>query len=119
VSREVGALLFAVVACGLASSSPAIASDSLPHPADGSWVDIWNDTPYSPVATDEAVTVEDQKAGAFSLAWTTQDQGNADGAVQSDGHVSFQENTAGVFVTHWQATPPPQQFPILCSGRRG
>lgn len=115
-----GALLVAVLGCALAGASPAFAgapfaSGWFPHPADADWIYTWHDTSYNPVATDEDVTVKDQKPGAFTLAWTTKDQGNPDNAVQSAGLISFLENASGLFVTNWQATPPPPQFPILCA----
>ena len=108
-----------VVAAGIAlwlvGASPAAASDWLPHPADATWTYSWTDSVYNTTPTTEAVTVKDTKGAAFTLAWTTQDQGNSSDAPLSIGTISFQDSPGGLINTDWSSNPPPPGFPILCA----
>ena len=108
-----------VVAVSLVAAAafapPAAADDWLPHPADASWTWEWSDTVYNPTPTKERVTVKEQSARAFTLAWTTLDLGNPPESPASVGTVSFQESAAGLINTDWSSGPPPPTFPILCA----
>jgi hypothetical protein len=95
--------------------APAASADWLPHPKDATWTYQWTDSVYAPVATKELVTVREQSGAAFTLGWTTLEQGNGTGSVTTVGTVSFQETSAGLLNTDWSSTPPPPQFPILCA----
>jgi hypothetical protein len=108
-----GALLGIVAALVLAP--PAVAGGWLPHPADASWTYAWSDSVYAATPTTEKVTVKESKGSAFTLAWTTKDQGNPDGAVASAGEVTFQDSNVGLVNTDWSSTPAPPGFPILCA----
>jgi hypothetical protein len=110
-----GSLLLAVVSALVVMASPAAADDWLPHPADATWTYEWSDSVYNPTATKEKVTVKEQKGDAFTLAWTTQDQGNPDDAPVSLGTISFQQTLAGLINTDWSSNAPPASFPILCA----
>jgi hypothetical protein len=93
----------------------AVAGTWLPHPTDATWTYAWSDSMYAPTSTTEKVTVKESKGGSFTLAWTTQDQGNLDEAVASAGVVKFQESNVGLINTDWSSTPPPPAFPVLCA----
>jgi hypothetical protein len=107
-------VLFAVVSL-LAFAPPAAADDWLPHPADATWTYVWTDTVYQPTPTKETVSVKEQKGEEFTLAWTTEDQGNSGDAAVSVGTVSFRQTLSGLFNTDWSSTAPPAAFPILCA----
>jgi hypothetical protein len=94
---------------------PAGAAGWLPHPSDATWVYQWTDSQYNPTPTKEKVTVKEAKGSAFTLAWTTVDQGNDAEAPTSIGTVSFQETNSGLINTDWSSTAPPADFPILCA----
>ena len=113
--RGKGLLFCAVALVSLAIAPVALADPWLPHPADATWTYQWTDTLYAPTPTSEKVTVKDQKGAAFTLAWTTDGLSNPDGAVSSNGQVSFQETNSGLVNTDWTSTPPPAQFPVLCA----
>ena len=104
-----------VAAVALVLPAGALADSWYPHPADATWTYQWSDTTYNPVNTNEKLTVKDQKGANFSLAWTTQDLGNPDDAVQGIGVMAFQETNSGLVNTDWQSSPPPGAFPILCA----
>jgi hypothetical protein len=93
----------------------AAAGSWLPHPADATWTYVWSDTAYQPTATKEKITVKEDKGKSFVLNWTTQELGNPADAAQGVGLMAFQESTSGLVNTDWQSSPPPPQFPILCS----
>lgn len=104
------------MAAALLCTQAAVASDNwLPHPDGATWTYAWSDSAYAPTLTTEKVTVKTQKGTFFTLAWTTDGQGNPDGAVSSAGTASFQETNAGLVNTDWSSTPPPPAFPILCA----
>ncbi len=107
--------MFALALLALAAAPAASADGWLPHPADATWTFQWSDSLYATTPTNEKVTVKDQKGSAFTLAWTTEGLENPDGAVVSNGNVSFQETNAGLVNTDWTSTPPPPQFPVLCA----
>lgn len=106
--------LIALVVAVLALAPGARAGGWLPHPADATWSYSWTDSVYATTPTTEQVTVKEVKGSAFTLAWTTVGQGNADGAVSSQGLVAFQDTNAGLVNTDWSSTAPPPSWPILC-----
>jgi hypothetical protein len=108
------ALLVAVLAT-LTFAPSALADDWLPHAKDATWTYEWTDSVYNTTPTKEKVTVRDVSGPAFSLAWTTLEQGNGPNAPTSIGTVAFQETSAGLLNTDWSSTPPPQAFPVLCA----
>ena len=108
------ALLVAAVAA-LSSAPAALADEWLPHAKDATWTYEWTDTVYNTTPTKEKVTVKEQSGPAFTLAWTTLEQGNASSAPTSIGTVAFQETSAGLLNTDWSSTPPPPAFPVLCA----
>lgn len=93
----------------------ALASGWLPHGADATWTYKWSDSVYAPAPTLEKVTVKEQKGSSFTLAWTTEGQGNGADAVASAGIVSFQDTNAGLVNTDWSSSSPPPAFPVLCA----
>jgi len=99
----------------LVSVSTAGADDWFPHPDNAQWTYVWTDSTYNTTPTREAVTVKENKGAAFTLAWTTDNQNNPDGAPSSTGTVSFQDTTMGLINTDWSSNAPPASFPILCS----
>jgi len=110
-----GSVLLALLCAALALAAPAGASDWFPHPADATWLYEWSDTAYNNVATTEKVTVKEQKGASFTLAWTTEEQGNSADAAVSVGQMVFQETAGGLLVADWSSTLPPSSFPILCA----
>ncbi|HEY8704769.1 MAG TPA: hypothetical protein VIL98_08445 [Gaiellaceae bacterium] len=108
-----------LAACGfaLAAASPAAADGWLPHPADATWTYQWTDSAYNTTPTSEKVTVKDTKGQAFQLAWTTVDQGNADGAPTSVGVVYLSDTQGGIVNVDpgWASNAAPPSFPILCA----
>src|SRR5438309_3454833 len=89
---KLGGLLCGLVAAlalaALTLAGPAVADDWWPHPADAEWVYTWSDTQYQTTATDEKVTVKEQKGKTFKLSWTTKDLSNPDGAITSTGDMA-------------------------------
>lgn len=110
-----GVVAAVAVLATLAFAPSALADEWLPHPADATWTYEWTDSVYNTTPTKEKVTVKEQAGPAFTLAWTTLEQGNAPTAPTSVGTVSFQETTAGLLNTDWSSTPPPSAFPVLCA----
>src|SRR3954447_4148486 len=110
-----GSIILTLLFAALAFAAPAGASDWWPHPADATWLYDWTDSAYNGTPTDEKVTVKEQKGASFTLAWTTEDQGNSDDAVQTAGQMVFQETSSGLLVADWSSTLPPPSFPILCA----
>ena len=89
-------LAVCAVALGSLALVPAAPADPwLPHPADATWSYQWTDSVYAATPTSEKVTVKDQKGSAFTLAWTTDGLNNPDGAITTNGNVSFQETQRG------------------------
>ncbi len=107
--------MFVFALLALALAPPASADNWLPHASDATWTYQWTDSVYAPTPTTEKVTVKDQKASSFTLAWTTDGLNNSTDAVSSNGQVSFQDTNSGLFNTDWTSTPPPPQFPVLCA----
>src|SRR5215207_6378789 len=110
-----GSILLTLLCAALVLAAPAGASDWWPHPANATWLYEWTDSAYNGSPTAEKVTVKEQKGASFTLAWTTEDQGNAEGAVASAGQMVFQEASSGLLVADWSSTLPPASFPILCA----
>lgn len=109
-------LALLVAALAMLSFAPAaLADDWLPHAKDATWTYEWTDSVYNTTPTKEKVTVKDVAGPAFTLAWTTLEQGNDGSAPTSIGTVAFQETTAGLLNTDWSSTPPPSAFPVLCA----
>jgi hypothetical protein len=106
----VGALAVAAINAG-----GGAAAGWLPHAADATWTYQWTDSVYNTTPTNEAVTVKSQSGTNFVLAWTTDGQNNSADAPQSTGSVSFQETNFGLVNTDWTSTPPPTNFPVLCT----
>lgn len=106
-----------VLACALTGACPAFADSWLPHNADATWTYQWTDSVYNPTPTTEKVSVKSTNGNAFTLAWTTKDQGNADGAVSSTGTISLLDTSGGLDVVspYWQSDAPPVSFPVLCA----
>jgi hypothetical protein len=108
-------LAFAAAVLAAFSFAPAaLADDWLPHSKDATWTYEWTESVYNPTPTKEKVTVSESSGTAFTLAWTTVDQGNAPTAPASVGNVEFQETNGGSQNTNWSSNAPPQSFPILC-----
>ena len=107
-------MLAALVAALAFAPAASAAPDWFPHPADATWTYEWSDTVYSVTPTKEKVTVKEQQGKAFTLSWTTVDQGNPPESPTSVGTVSYQSTTAGLVNTDWSSNPPPQRFPVLC-----
>lgn len=110
--------LFAAMAASVLAPT-AQASDWFPHPADATWTYEWTNSAYATTATKEKVTVKEQGGSSFTLAWTTADQGNVGGSIESTGTIEFQDGTLGVENTDWSSNPPPSSFPVLCATRAG
>jgi hypothetical protein len=108
------ALALAAVA-GLWIVSPAAADDWLPHSTDATWAYSWSDSVYSTTPTTENVTVKSSTGSSFVLQWTTGDPAKP----SSQGTVSFNDTDSGLNNTDWSSTPPPGNFPILCSTANG
>ena len=105
----------AVIGLALLCAASAAAGSWLPHDAAATWTYQWTDSTWATTPTNEKVTVDkSSSASSFVLDWTTDGQSNPDGALSSQGSVSFQETTFGIVNTNWSSTPPPPAFPILC-----
>jgi hypothetical protein len=106
-----------VVVCALAFSSSALADDWLPHTADATWTYQWTDSAYNTVPTNEKVTVKSTNGNGFTLAWTTDGQGNGDGYVSTTGTIAMQDTASGIDVVspYWSSNAPPANFPVLCA----
>jgi hypothetical protein len=107
--------VIALLGASLLFASSASATGWLPHPADATWTYVWTDSVYNQTPTKEKVTVKDTKGPSFTLAWTTEDMGNAAEAPTSVGTVSFQDTNSGLINTDWTSNAPPTGFPILCA----
>ena len=110
-----GLITLGLAVASLSLAAPAFAGGWLPHAKGATWVYQWKDSVYNPTPTKEKVTVKTTKGGAFTLAWTTDGQGNATTAPTSNGTVSFAETPNGLANTNWTSNAPPAGFPILCS----
>lgn len=103
--------------CALVGAPSAFADEWLPHNADATWTYQWTDSVYNTSPTNEKVTVKSTTGNAFTLGWTTNDQGNAAEAVSSTGTMAFQETGGGLSVVspYWSSDAPPPSFPPLCA----
>jgi hypothetical protein len=113
--RATGGVVCALAALLFAPAAFASGGSWLPHATDATWTYQWSDSRYATTPTTEKVTVDSQKGSSFKLAWTTDGLDNAADAVSSAGTVSFQETDSGLVNTDWSSTPPPPEFPVLCS----
>src|SRR4051812_4093462 len=111
------ALIFSVLVAGAASAASLQDpfNQWLPDSDAATWTYAWSDSQYAQTPTKEQYTVAGRSGSAFRLAWTTDNLGNPDDAQSSNGSVDYNRTTTGTIVTNWSATPPPQQFPILCA----
>ena len=112
-------IAFAIVPFSTAAPQATFTDNWLPHAADADWVYQWSDSDYSASPTTEEVTVKDTAPKAFTLQWSSADQGNTADAAVSTGEMSFQQSTAGLFNTGWSSSAPPVGFPILCAKAAG
>ena len=117
-----GQLVLAAVVAVLAVAGPAAADDApaatkswLPHDSAATWTYQWTDSVFNVQPTKEKVTVKSTSGPNFTLAWTTQDQGNPDSAPVSVGQVVLQDSSLGIVTTDWQSNQPPTSFPVLCA----
>src|SRR4051794_19008275 len=95
-------LAIAVVPQSSATPQKLVTMDEwLPHGEVADWVYQWSDSDYSTSPTKEEVTVKETTGKAFTLAWSSADQGNPKDAAVSIGEMSFQQTTAGLFNTGW------------------
>jgi hypothetical protein len=117
VGRAWVVVVFCCAAFGLPNA--ALADNWFPHPDDATWTYQWGDSVYSSSPTKEDLTVSSNKGKSFTLDWTSKDEDNPPDAAVSTGSMSFQETTAGLFNTGWSSSPPPPEFPILCSKAAG
>jgi hypothetical protein len=108
-------LLIVIAALAALGLVPAAAASWYPHAADATWTYEWSDSAYNTTPTKEKVTVKEQKGKIFRLQWTTENLENADGYAPSFGEMVFQDTTLGISNKDWQSTPPPLEFPVLCS----
>ena len=111
----VSRVLVTFVVALLVPAPAALASGWLPHPADATWEYTWTDSAYNTTPTKEKVTVKSTSGTTFTLAWTTDKEGNPTGAPTSIGTVDFQESNFGLINTNWASNQPPASFPILCA----
>jgi hypothetical protein len=110
-----GLITLGLAIASLSLAAPALADGWLPHAKGATWVYQWKDSVYNPTPTKEKVTVKTTKGGAFTLAWTTDGQGNPTGAPTSNGTVSFAETPNGLANTNWTSNAPPTGYPIRCA----
>ena len=110
-----GVLSGVAVLAALVFAPAAAADDWLPYPKDATWTYEWTNSVYNTTPTKEKVTVKEVNGPAFTLAWTTLEQGNPSSVPTSVGTVAFQETAAGLLNTDWSSTPPPAAFPVLCA----
>lgn len=87
----------------------------MPNTEDATWTYAWYDNTYSNALTYERYTVAARSDATVRLAWTTDDAGNGEGAVASNGFVDYRYNDSGLTNANWSSTPPPPQFPVLCA----
>ncbi|MBA2347470.1 MAG: hypothetical protein H0V81_04175 [Solirubrobacterales bacterium] len=117
----VTALALVLVPGAGAATPPVVPSLSdpleqwLPSPDDGSWTYEWYDSTYAQRRTIERYTVESREGSGFRLAWTTEGLPNAADAVAAQGEVDYRRTALGLVNLNWASTPPPPEFPILCS----
>lgn len=113
----VAAILIVLALPGIAAAAPLTDNDNqwLPSSDGASWTYQWSDDAYAPALTREQYTLDSRTGTAFKLTWTTQDQGNQEGHVAAAGEIDFNRTDSGLVNTSWASTPPPSQFPVLCS----
>ena len=120
-SRLLGCLAAALTCLAVFAAGASAASledpfnQWLPDSDSATWTYAWSDSQYAQTPTKEQYTVAGRAGASFRLAWTTENLGNPDDAQSSSGSVDYSRTATGTIVTNWSATPPPQQFPILCA----
>ena len=87
----------------------------MPDSDAATWTYSWTDSQYAKTPTKEQYVVTGRSGASFRLAWTTDGLDNADGAQSSSGTIDYKRTTAGLVVTNWSASQPPDQFPVLCA----
>jgi hypothetical protein len=87
----------------------------LPSPDDASWTYDWTDSSYATENTREQYTFATRDGTAFRLFWTSDGQGNGEGAVSTQGIVDYNRTQAGLVNLNWQSVAPPPSFPVLCA----
>src|SRR3954470_20473936 len=107
----VSALLLAFAGPAWAGPLDDTADQWLPSSDGATWTYVWSDNTYAPTPTRERYTLLSRAGQAFRLGWTTDDLGNADGTVSSQGTIDYTRSQLGLVNTNWAATPPPMQFP--------
>lgn len=121
--RVIAAAFFvlALALPGVASAGPLDdpVKQWLPSSDGASWTWEWSDSAYAKTKTRERYTLAERAGQVFRLAWTTSDLENEDGAVRSDGIMDFRRSALGLVNLNWSSTPPPPQFPILCTDASG
>ncbi|MEA2273145.1 MAG: hypothetical protein QOI98_1853 [Solirubrobacteraceae bacterium] len=121
LSRLLAAAFF--LALALPGTAAADLTDPLaqwlPSPDDASWTYDWTDSAYTSENTREQYTVAAHEGTAFRLFWTSDGQGNGEGAVSTQGLVDYNRTTAGLANLNWQSVAPPPQFPVLCASTSG
>jgi hypothetical protein len=118
VGRLLAAFTFLLLVVPGAASAASLEdpfNQWLPDSDAASWTYEWTDSEYAQTPTKEQYTVTGRQGASFRLAWTTDGLGNPDDAQSTNGTVDYQRTAAGMVVTNWAASQPPQQFPILCA----
>lgn len=87
----------------------------LPNDPNASWTYRWSSDAFAPGGTFERYTVAARTNTSVSLAWTSDDAGNAPDTPESKGAIEYTYGDTGLFNTNWSSTPPPPQFPVLCA----
>lgn len=106
-------LVFAAPA-GAASLTDPI-EQWLPSASGASWIYQWSDSQYATTPTKEQYTLQASTGATFRISWTTDGVDNPDGAISSQGFVDYQRTDLGLVNKNWSATPPPDNFPVLCA----
>lgn len=118
LARGLVAALFMLLAVpGLASAAGLSDHDNqwLPSPDGATWTYGWSNDAHAPVTTREQYRLDGRAGTAFKLTWTTEGQRNQDGHVPAAGEIDFNRTDSGLVNASWASTPPPPQFPVLCS----
>lgn len=99
------------------SATPTSTAEArwLPNPPDATWTWSWSDSQHQPQETFERYTVASRSDTTATLAWTTDDAGNAPETPSSSGTIDYTYGDTGLFNTNWTSNPPPAAFPVLCA----
>src|SRR3954447_1560591 len=122
MAPRAGGFAAALLLVLLVSAAPAAAAGLtdpieqwLPSATGSSWIYKWSDSQYAATPTKEQYTLQASTGSTFRISWTTDGQDNPDGAVTSQGFVDYQRTDLGLVNKNWSATPPPDNFPVLCA----